>query len=350
MSFEVPVFGEAGERPDSVAVPQDRKSAQWKLLGESALATGAFPLALKPRALYRDTAEYHFRDLVVQGTVPLYARTLDERRYEFLNVDGGMMDNEPFEIGRRHLAGQRGSNPRDGNKAQRAVILVDPFPEKLALGPSAFTSLLEIAGSILGAFKTQARFKADDLALVQEGIVYSRFVVSPDRGRAGEGKKLQVASGGLGAFFGFFSEKIRRHDYQLGRANCQSFLRNWFTLQEGNPVMAGDWNRHIHGRDTYAQEQNYRKTHEYQIIPLVGSARDRVVLEPWPVDGLPSWDSLRKPVETRVDALYKAAVNRFGFFAKLYLKLGWKFSVRGMLLDKVRDAIEGAVKDLRDSR
>lgn len=349
VSFEVPVFAAPVEAPpDTLGLPLDKAAPEWRLLQESALATGAFPLALKPRALYRDTGQYFFRDIAIVDNVAVYSRTIDERRWDFLNVDGGMMDNEPFEMGRVYLAGSKGHNPREGDAANRAVIMIDPFPDTPKDGPGAFTSLLEIAGSILDAFKTQARFKHDDLALMQDNIVYSRFIIAPDRGKEGRGKKLQVASGGLGAFFGFFAEAIRRHDYLLGRANCQSFLRNWFTLPENNKLMAGAWNAHIQRRDTYAQNEDYRGTHEYQIIPLVGAVRQREVQEPWPATAFKGYEELRTLIENRVDRLYKAAVAHLGWGAKLYLKLGWKFEVRKMLLDKVRDAVDAAAKELRD--
>jgi hypothetical protein len=49
---------------------------------------------------------------------------------------------------------------------------------------------------------------------------------------------VAIACGALGGFSGFFNKSFREHDFFLGRANCQSFLRKYFRvrLENGVPV------------------------------------------------------------------------------------------------------------------
>ena len=52
-----------------------------------------------------------------------------EAPYRFAAVDGGTIDNEPLELARRYLAGQQQHNERDGEKANKAVVLVGAVSE-----------------------------------------------------------------------------------------------------------------------------------------------------------------------------------------------------------------------------
>ena len=60
-------------------------------------------------------------------------------------------------------------------------------------------------------------------------------------GTSGEkNERYAIATGVLGGFGGFLDESFRAHDYQLGRRNCQKFLRDIFSVGEGHPFV-GDW-------------------------------------------------------------------------------------------------------------
>jgi len=87
-----------------------------------------------------------------------------------------------------------------------------------------------------------------------------------------------IASDGLGAFLGFACPAFMRHDYLLGRANCQEFLRSSFLLHEDNPVFENAW--------TAAQKQALGKSVNGElylpIIPLLGNASVPESLDPWP--------------------------------------------------------------------
>src|SRR6516165_12285205 len=108
---------------------------------------------------------------------------------------------------------------------------------------------------------------------------HSRFLIAPHRNIGGVEQRHKIACGLLGGFGGFLDEKFRSHDFQLGRRNCQAFLRSTFGLPEENPLSAA-----MEGRAQFrisADDEN-DLPERYPIIPLLGSANDEVPLPYWP--------------------------------------------------------------------
>ena len=132
----------------------------WDLYRESAKATGAFPVGLKPRLINRPREDYKYSLKVgveiekeIEGPDGKKEKTGDFvtvwpdkslyeepdpaggllKDYEFVTVDGGTIDNEPLELARRFLAKGTGrtQNIRDGLRADRAVLMIAPFPNFL---------------------------------------------------------------------------------------------------------------------------------------------------------------------------------------------------------------------------
>src|ERR1700748_3570715 len=87
---------------------------------------GAFPLGLAPRELSRKMAEYDGREWPIPGTVeeggrvvrcgqfrstppdfPAAIRDDPDAELKFLCIDGGVVDNEPLNLARRVLDGDR---------------------------------------------------------------------------------------------------------------------------------------------------------------------------------------------------------------------------------------------------
>jgi len=153
-------------RPDEVVLdrfgPDPARTRD--VFAAATLATGAFPLALRPRSLVRPKEDYAFRAALHPRSRLLEALAVGEpldplppwaseclpdwpgntgKTVRTPCVDGGAMDNEPLELVRRALAGWNGTNPRKGVLANRAVVLVDPFVERrrrpLACGHAAGT-------------------------------------------------------------------------------------------------------------------------------------------------------------------------------------------------------------------
>jgi hypothetical protein len=337
---------------DLRVLPGDRRDEAWKELGGSALATGAFPLALRPIGLSRPQADYRFRhpfhpeDGPVTFGAPAWPQTdASSPDYDFLCVDGGAMNNEPFDLAHAALAGLYGSNPREGLKAHRAVVMIDPFVDSTRLGPAAEVGLPAAAAALLSAYQDQARYSPQDWALVQSDEVFSRFLIAPAR-KSVDGA-ASLASGGLGAFLGFFSEAYRHHDFLLGRRNCQWFLKTFFTLPAGNPLF-GKWRMREEYRD--AQDPEFR-----QIIPCVGPCEREEIMPQWPDRG-PDLGALEDLIKARVQAvtrqLIRDATDGLGPwqrpFVRSYLAVGRAIgqgtldrAILGRVSDAVREVASG---------
>lgn len=250
--------------------PQD---SPWARIAEAALASAAFPVALQSRWLGKPATALH-DSIRLDPRVELSADPVGNRswtqaadivagyvnstqprgRLTFAAVDGGTMNNQPFEFVRQTLAGPLGQTPPEGNRADRAVVLIDPFPappaaeQELAAAdpraqqPDAPLPLLEVLPKLFSAYTAQARYDANDHVLAAEKGVYNQYMLSPmradptpDSWHTFTGAEA-IASGGLGAFAGFLSESFRHHDFLLGRRNAENFLRNYFSVTADNPL------------------------------------------------------------------------------------------------------------------
>ena len=282
----------------------------WAQLRKVALATGAFPIGLAPRPLQRQSSVYNDRlwdrpvepyrangECVCVKTDkigprwPLDCRELENPQgsfpYDFLSIDGGVMNNEPFELARKALS-KGARNPRSASKMTHTVIMVDPFSSFEPISCSEATKsvqsydVVSVAAGMFSAMTAQARFKLDELKLAQEENVYSRYLIAPRR-RDGNDDVVEhpLASGCLGAFGGFLSHRFRQHDFQLGRRNCQKFLRDALVV----PLEDARENVLFHCGDPdalVASAVDVGGARVVPMIPLCGSARDEVVYPiPW---------------------------------------------------------------------
>jgi predicted acylesterase/phospholipase RssA len=231
------------------------RDAEWDLLRLAAKATGAFPIFLAPRIIPRNKSEYKIPrwqsidPAARQGDpiLPSWPRGTPDP-FLTLNVDGGVIDNDPFALAHDYLASrnitrggaQGNKNPRDLDAANAAVITVTPFPATSSFNPGAAPSdatVVKGPANLASVLITQSRFFGESLSLIMNPRNASRFLVAPsDDTLSPDQPALQCAS--LGAFGGFFDRKFRAHDFMLGRRNCQWFLRTQFALTEANPLSA----------------------------------------------------------------------------------------------------------------
>jgi hypothetical protein len=281
-------------------LPFEEEGSTWRDFKISAVATGAFPAGLSPRLI---AAEAHDFGVIADGASarggalpieadpkdgddddthqekwrhprPVFGEDVDPvAKVHFVAVDGGVANNEPFEYARFSLRGPRKAgaeeeiggdgylahNPRGAREADRAVIMIDPFPEGPEHTPLTLAEADAVRGmlpSLKRLFPTlmnQARFKPAELMHAADRDIHSRFLIAPsrrsdkDRGVAGaedvpdehtpqSGAKA-IASGAFGGFSGFFDHSFRVHDFVLGQRNCQSFLKNYFMLNADNRIL-----------------------------------------------------------------------------------------------------------------
>ena len=284
---------------------QGKLTDKWQHYADAALGSGAFPVGLSAREITGQTYHEHVKrswplaSLYSDGcrdkssphlepSVPEPLKNPDNQPIfiSYVTVDGGVLNNEPFELARWTLMEKPPRpNPRNedgGGCVDRAVIMIDPFPEadEYPLTDALDLSLMSVIGKILPALKNQARCKLDEIVAAME-LSYSRFLIAPRRYEEGKAQQYAIACGLLGGFGGFLSERFRAHDYQLGRYNCQRFLREYFALPNHYLIV----------------QQGYKclkeSTHEgfscspggvasRPLIPLLGAAASEIEALPWP--------------------------------------------------------------------
>lgn len=389
---------DAAQRAPFVPISPGKTAPQWDILGKAALASGAFPLGLAPRELDRPFADYVQRKWFVPGALMPPRRKKDEKNndveppdspdswesragryetispldkpadfpdgYEFLNVDGGIFDNEPLELARRALAGDSERNPRDGRIARRGLILIDPFPNLFKLNKAYKADdqrdLLTVVKNLFPAMIAQARFKLDELELAKDPNVASRYAIMPVRyDDADHVADHAIACGSLGGFGGFLSKAFRHHDFMLGRRNCQRFLAKHFMLPSDshkgieNKLFAGWTDPKIRAafQDKGAIEVD-KAEHEVQylpIIPLLGKLGDPEYtrMPPWPSD--PSdldRAALKSAITKRMDAVKDSLVAQYkpAWGLKLGMAACWRLKkdewVDRFAIEKVAAALK----------
>ncbi len=266
-------------------------------------------------------------------------------------VDGGTMNNEPFELVRWAIRDlEETGNAREPEKADRAVILIAPFPPKLkmddgfqlegnaglaAKGKDGLPlkverdmSIKTIAKMAASAYFKQARYKATDLVAASDPGVYSRYLISPKRD--GDQTKPAMATGVLKAAGGFLDEQFREHDFQLGRRNCQWFLLNHFVLHPSNPVFGPE------AKDAAKDERR-------PIVPLFGTADVIIGLPPWPKMPRSNLDELRAALLNRFDAFVAATLAELlksNMIVRAVARIWWWWR-RQVIVGKAMAFIEG---------
>jgi hypothetical protein len=326
------------------------QAATWREFSLAARATSAFPLGFPTRVISRNMLDYNYRLVAIPGEKggPGQYRALTPDWEQFMvdgvlpstsvfpAVDGGATDNEPIGLARTALCGIDSRNPRDADAANRCVLLIDPFSGEAGLGVPP-GGIVSVALGTLSALTQQTRYDTADLLLAADPNVFSRFLVSADRGGIIGSKAL--ASGGLGAFIGFACPDFARHDYMLGRANCQRMLQGRFGVGTANPVVQAWYDRVVGpggGESEHVFDLNGKKL--VRLIPLFEKVTVTETTEPWPVGRLdPS--SFRDGIEARWKALLAAELP--GAWWRPFA--GW---VGGELTEgKVADFVVGKMQD-----
>ena len=338
---------------------------EWQKLGGAAAASGAFPLFLKPRLIERSADDYADRNYVassLEGAIPQpippgWDPKLEPKDlYAFASVDGGMFNNEPFELVHEVIAGGPGLVlPRTPEDACGSVLMVDPFMAAISNGRPPPTAPDPVTGGLrlllppeqqlaplAQAWLMQSRFKPADLSLAYDEDNYDRYIVAPDGSNSPPAAPYWIASGALGGFLGFFHEDFRKHDYQLGRRNCQQFLREHYTVPKSNRLLGA-------GRGRLKDGEFCSSDGQYQIIPLVGAlAQNDEALLPWPAGRFDPQQAMPQ-VTQRLDAVFDFYSRRLAadfsrnpvlqWLARLVPRLAWSCYGRARLSGAVLQAL-----------
>lgn len=236
---------ETGYQNDGWIPLNFRKGINTSLAGDAAMATGAFPAGLRARKVSRDIK--YVNDNRWLNTIPNQPAAKNNP-HNTLNVDGGLINNEPFEKVREILNEYTAqTNPADYqhyNTFKGTVLMIDPFPSE----PAAFNfndRLFPVIGSTLGAMVNHLRIKPETLINAMDSNQAGQYLISPRRKHIlvnGDTQDVQgskaIACGSFDGFGGFLKKDFRIHDFYLGRANCEKFLRDHFTIPANctNPI------------------------------------------------------------------------------------------------------------------
>jgi hypothetical protein len=323
---------------------------------QAAMATGAFPVGLRARRISRPAASINTNSWIrtISAQDPARTNPLDT-----LNIDGGLINNEPFELIRDVLdksawAGREKDDTsnfnQDYNKFRSTILMIDPFP---AMAPAFKDNdeLMSIVSSTFGTMMGQMRTKPDILINAMSSSDAGQFLISPSRSFpvfGGPGKTVQgpgaIACGSLGGFGGFMNKEFRIHDYFLGRANCEWFLRQYFTVPKDstNEIFTNGYaNVKNKGRFTSDRDGSL------QIIPIFAEKKAAPYMPVFSSGG--DWPSIP---ESEITRFSKATRKRAGILLpNLMKKYKTPLSIAGFLfLNRViaGNVIKTIVKQMSD--
>ena len=348
---------------------------------EAAMATGAFPLGLRARTMTREADHINemgwLKDVFNKNPLPSGAK-------KGLYVDGGMINNEPFEKVRDILDDITvATNPEtfenlterekllfDLNSRydsfENTVLMIDPFPGKESPVFDFDDDLLAIAGKTLSAMTAQMRAKPADYRSAMETDDASQFLISPSRLLTNEkGEVLKelfgeeaIACGAVSGFGGFLSKEFRIHDYYLGRHNCEVFLRDYFTIPESALHNNKIFRDGYAGIDVSAYATMADRVRSYPIIPLFTPRPAPFTIKMpvfsngknWPTITTKTLERFEKPLRRRIEKIV-LNVAELNNFTNALLWIGSKVVLNKTLENKVMQAIKKSLAtwDLLDS-
>ena len=134
--------GDSGQPLKIATAPRAGKPSDkaWETYGHAALASAAFPVGLAARSIETDVGQYETRKWprlseTAKSYPPRWPEKLKEgKKFAFMSLDGGLIDNEPFEYARRAIMRDGEDNKTGESNVKGAVVMIDPFPE-----PPAFS-------------------------------------------------------------------------------------------------------------------------------------------------------------------------------------------------------------------
>lgn len=323
------------DKPENGWIHLDfKQNINTDIARDAAMATGAFPLGLQSRKIRRTALNVNNIPWCMNITTPF---PITKEPWETLNVDGGIINNEPFEKVRDILK-EKTNQPeyddyQDPDKAKSIVVMIDPFPSSKPKEFTPDTGLFKVMGATFSAMLSQMRAKPQVLHEAMDPQKFGQLLIAPSRRRtAANGDTediagdMAIACGALGGFSGFLNKEFRVHDYFLGRFNCEIFLRNYFTI----PVSALENNTIFRNGYAGIDTSPFRaKDGSVQIIPIFTPPSANFPIPTfsngsnWPVLKEKDIDRFKPMVKQRVQALLIKAVNISGL-NKFLLWIGAK--------------------------
>jgi len=328
---------------------------------DAAMATGAFPIGLKARQVVRSD-----RDINSNPWISGIARQpfATKTPWPTLNIDGGLINNEPFELVRLLLNSVTGEGKTVQESLQRdyqryetfksTILMIDPFPsEKTSCETD--DSLMGVTKSTIKAMMGQLRIKPENLINAMDSNDSGQYIIAPKRRFPGlknmENNPVQgagaIACGSLGGFGGFLNKEFRIHDFFLGRANCEQFLRYHFNvpLEAHNKIIDSGY-KEVRNLDKFLVNGNKKNL---PIIPLFSTPTQAPYMPvfscggDWPRIREADINRYRKDIRKRIG---KILPNLFPNY-KTALKIAGSLGLNCCLASKVTTAMKKQIEGHR---
>lgn len=214
-----------------------------KAMKLATMATGAFPVGLKFRQFFAKelTSDYikhttgkitfnRLTDIPPADVPELRLPASFPADFQFVSVDGGAINNEPFgEV--LGVLKERYGKKKPADPYQYALVMIDPFPDVPDEAPyQQPDDLFGVVPAIIGTLWDQAKVKRAEM-LDAYSSDYYRGEIFPVRWEsANKGEPNPIACGAAMAFGGFLDISFRHHDFFLGRDNARNFYRTFFSM------------------------------------------------------------------------------------------------------------------------
>lgn len=305
------------------------KEKHIQYLKDATLSTAAFPIGLESREL-KISSEYikRYPKYLFKSDKGITAMPPEGDIYTFNSVDGGVINNEPYGIALKVV---KEKNKTHVDNEKYAVIMIDPFPNKDHDVEQTGSGIMDIVGGLLKSLRNQVMFNQDGILDALDTSDRTKFLIEPIRKVEINGEwvrpKSDLASAPVGGFAGFLNKDLRKHDFQLGRKNCQNFLRYHFALPQDQVPNRLSVNLPEAAKDRFEyslppRDQNGKKF--FPIIPdmrVIKSFDEQLDLGTYGVDAKIELLSYPKVSFKDFEKRYKKKIKkRIGYLVKYMLK------------------------------
>lgn len=321
---------------------------------DAAMATGAFPVGLKARSVTRKNKYVNdnqwFKDITKYHPI-------HEKNYKTINVDGGLINNEPF--GKvKEILNEIAGYQEPENESQKhdvfksSILLIDPFPcEEKEFECNG--ELLQVVKKTFSAMMGHLRIKSTDLVDAMNSNLAGQYLLTPVAKRLKANGSMErvrgskaIACGAMGGFAGFLSKEFRIHDFFLGRANCEKFLRDHFT------VPADTTNSIFKEGYKNADKKMFTSSINdgLQIIPIFKKKEDKKPMpvftngKQWPSCSKEELKRFKKPLKVRIQSVLLNTLE-LKFRTRSLMWLASKLMLNNKLANEVLDKIKESLED-----